>query len=115
MRLDRFTNSMPAHNVRPMNKDLEKFAAQDVKLAVDRGDDGARLLSLHGAKDFLAWHPVHDILAVRFDVMAPVFLGFGGSARASDVETVDELTYSLSRSDPRCGLGAGFGGRIAAE
>ena len=65
--------------------------------------------------------PRHDILAERFDVMAPVFLEFGGSARASDVETVDELAYLYLDLIHDAGwapvhlMGAGFGGWIAAE
>ena len=104
-----------------MNKDLRNIAVRDVELAVNRSGEGARLLSLHGAKDFHAWHPVHDMLAERFDVIAPVHPGFGGSARASDIETVDDLAYLYLDLIHDAGwapvhlMGAGLGGWIAAE
>ncbi len=110
-----------AHNVRAMIQDPSKIAVREFELPVNRSGDGARLLSLHGAKDFRPWHSYHDILAEHFDAIAPIHPGFGGSARAGEVETVDDLAYLYLDLIHDAGwapvhlMGAGLGGWIAAE
>ncbi len=104
-----------------MVRNLSKIAIQGVEIPVHRTGRGARLLALHGAKDFHAWHAYHDMLAERFDVIAPVHPGFAGSARAPDIETVDDLAYLYLDLIHDAGwapvhlMGAGLGGWIAAE
>ena len=88
-----FTISDTGHTVRTMVRDLSKIAVRGTEIPLHRSGAGARLLALHGAKDFHPWHAYHDELAERFDVIAPVHPGFGGSARADEVETVDDLAY----------------------
>ena len=104
-----------------MVRKLSNLSVQGVDLSFQRAGKGARLVVLHGAKDFYAWHPIHDILAEHFEVIAPVHPGFGGTARGKDVETVDDLAYLyldlIHESDwaPVHLVGAGLGGWIAAE
>lgn len=86
-----------------------------------RGGVGEPLLFLHAAGGAGQWLEFHDLLARRFEVIAPDHPGFGGSDELAEVEGVDDLVYHYLDLVERLGLtrphvvGASFGGWIAAE
>ena len=86
-----------------------------------RGGSGAPVLFLHAAGGAGRWHMFHDLLARRFEVIAPDHPGFGGSDELPEVEGVDDLVYHYLDLIERLGLdrphvvGASFGGWVAAE
>src|SRR5689334_13035576 len=86
-----------------------------------RGGSGDPLLFLHAAGGAGEWLEFHELLAQRFDVIAPDHPGFGGSDELPEVEGMDDLMYHYLDVIERLGLqrphivGASFGGWIAAE
>lgn len=79
------------------------------------------LLVLHGAGGAGAWMPYHELLAQRYDVIAPDAPGFGRSPESAHADTVEDLAFlyldmidELKLADPIV-LGASFGGWLAAE
>jgi pimeloyl-ACP methyl ester carboxylesterase len=86
-----------------------------------RGGEGPPLLFLHAAGGAGQWLEFHDLLARRFEVIAPDHPGFGGSDELAEVEAMDDLVYHYLDVMVRLGLdrptvvGASFGGWIAAE
>jgi pimeloyl-ACP methyl ester carboxylesterase len=91
------------------------------RVHVLRGGSGAPLLFLHAAGGAGQWLEFHEVLARRFDVIAPDHPGFGGSDELPDVEAMDDLVFHYLDVIERLGLerpyvvGASFGGWIAAE
>jgi pimeloyl-ACP methyl ester carboxylesterase len=86
-----------------------------------RGGTGEPVLFLHAAGGAGQWLEFHDLLARRFEVLAPDHPGFGGSDELPEVEAMDDLVYHYLDVIDRLGLdrphvvGASFGGWIAAE
>jgi pimeloyl-ACP methyl ester carboxylesterase len=86
-----------------------------------RGGTGTPVLFLHAAGGAGRWHEFHELLARRFEVIAPDHPGFGGSDELPEVEGVDDLVYHYLDLIERLGLGrphlvgASFGGWVAAE
>lgn len=99
----------------------ELLSARGAAIEFHSAGSGARLLTLHGAKDLKGWHPYHERLSAHYEILAPVHPGFGRSERPSGIETVDDLAYFyLDLIDDRGWapvhlIGIGFGGWIAAE
>jgi pimeloyl-ACP methyl ester carboxylesterase len=100
---------------------------EQVRLAVDggeiqlqRGGAGAPLLLLHGGGSG-TWGRFHDLLAQRFEVIAPVHPSFGLSDEIDRIEGVDDLVYHYLDLLDRLQLpavdllGLSFGGWLAAE
>lgn len=91
------------------------------RVHVLRGGDGPPLLFLHAAGGAGRWLEFHELLAKRFEVIAPDAPGFGGSDEFPDVESMDDLVYHSLEVMDRLGLdrphvvGASFGGWLAAE
>jgi pimeloyl-ACP methyl ester carboxylesterase len=91
------------------------------RVHVLRGGQGEPLLFLHAAGGAGHWLEFHDLLARRFEVIAPDAPGFGGSDELADVESMDDLVYHYLELIDRLGLdrphvvGASFGGWLAAE
>jgi pimeloyl-ACP methyl ester carboxylesterase len=91
------------------------------KVHVLRGGAGAPLVFLHAAGGAATWHPFLQLLAGRFEVIAPDHPGFGGSDELSEVEAIDDLVYHYLDVFARLGLdrphvvGGSFGGWIGAE
>jgi len=84
------------------------------------GGEGPPLLYLHGAGTYW-WMPVHDLLAARHRVYAPVHPGFGASEGLEAIETMEDLVFHtvdvldhlrLDRVDV---IGLSLGGWLAAE
>jgi pimeloyl-ACP methyl ester carboxylesterase len=86
-----------------------------------RGGTGEPVLFLHAAGGAGRWLEFHELLATRFEVIAPDHPGFGGSDELAEVEGMDDLVYHYLDVLDRLGLdrphvvGASFGGWIAAE
>jgi pimeloyl-ACP methyl ester carboxylesterase len=86
-----------------------------------RGGEGEPLLFLHPAGGAGTWPEFHQLLARRFDVIAPEHPGFGKSDDFPEAEGVDDLVYHYLDVMDALGLdrphvvGASFGGWIAAE
>ena len=91
------------------------------ELETYRGGTGPHLLLLHGAYGWWGWEPVHQQLAERFSVVAPVHPSFGHSTRLPGVDNLDDLAYFYLDYIEREGLaparvvGMGMGGWLAAE
>ncbi|HEV2778598.1 MAG TPA: alpha/beta hydrolase [Actinophytocola sp.] len=91
------------------------------RVHVLRGGTGAPLLFLHAAGGAGQWLQYHELLARRFEVIAPDHPGFGGSDDFPEVEGMDDLVYHYLDVLARLGLerphvvGASFGGWLAAE
>lgn len=107
------TRSPEAHSSR--------LAVPGGEVHVLRRGEGPPLLFLHAAGGAGAWHRVHELLAARFDVIAPDHPGFGQS---DDLERVGDITDLVFHYRDVCEalgverahvVGASFGGWIAAE
>jgi pimeloyl-ACP methyl ester carboxylesterase len=91
------------------------------RVHVLRGGSGAPLLFLHAAGGAGQWLEFHELLARRFEVIAPDHPGFGGSDELADVADMDDLAYHYLDLMARLGLdrphvvGASLGGWLAAE
>jgi pimeloyl-ACP methyl ester carboxylesterase len=91
------------------------------RVHVLRGGVGEPLLFLHAAGGAGQWLEFHELLAQRFEVIAPDHPGFGGSDEFAEVEAMDDLVYhyldvidGLGLDLPRV-VGASIGGWVAAE
>lgn len=91
------------------------------RVQVFRGGEGRPLLFLHAAGGAGQWLEFHELLARRFEVVAPDHPGFGGSDELADVEAMDDLVFHYIDVIERLGLdrpcvvGASLGGWLAAE
>ncbi len=85
------------------------------------GGKGEPLVFLHGAGGAGIWLPVHDRLAQRYRVIAPVCPGFGGTPRPEWLDRIDDVTLhhadlldALDIAQARV-LGVSIGGWMAAD
>jgi pimeloyl-ACP methyl ester carboxylesterase len=98
---------------------IEKIAGLDIEIA--RRGRGRPVLFLHPHIGFWGAEPFIAALAKRAEVIAPSHPGFGRSALAKGMTTVDDLSYFyldlVEQLDLRDAVlvGASFGGWIAAE
>ncbi len=74
---------------------VEQEVALEVRgksIELREGGKGPPLLYLHGAGTYI-WMPVHDRLAARHLVFAPVHPGFGGSEGFDEIEDIEDLVF----------------------
>jgi pimeloyl-ACP methyl ester carboxylesterase len=99
----------------------ETVSVRGRKVKLFRGGAGPQLLFLHDS--FCpAWLPIHDLLAVHFDVLVPIHPGFAGSEESfDDFEEMEDLVFhyldlcaALQLNRPAL-VGTSLGGWIAAE
>jgi len=94
---------------------------RDTTLRLWRGGAGAALLFLHDATGAAGWPPVFEMLAKRFDVLAPEHPGYGGEEPPAWLDRVADLSnFYLDMLDALDLeqlhlVGASLGGWIAAE
>ena len=97
------------------------LTVRGVRLATVERGDGRLLLWLHGEEGLDPNAPCLDLLSAHARVLAPTHPGFGHSADADGVDTVDDLAYLyldlLAARDLRdvVIVGCSLGGWIAAE
>lgn len=99
---------------------VETLSVGGAELELLRGGIGPPLLLLHGCYGWWGWEEVHERLAERYEVLAPSHPGFGRSARARGVDTIDDLAYyyldlAIEELQPAAVIGFGLGGWIASE
>ncbi len=86
-----------------------------------RGGRGTPLLVLHPEYGADQWFPYHDLLAARFQVLAPDHPGFGQSDRPEWLDGIDDMVFHYLDLLDVLGLeriailGTSLGGWIAAE
>jgi pimeloyl-ACP methyl ester carboxylesterase len=91
------------------------------KVQVRRGGTGAPVVYLHSATGEGEGLLLLDLLAERFDVVAPMFPGFGESEGIEQVDDMEDATFHLLDVLDRLDLeapalvGASLGGWMAAE
>jgi pimeloyl-ACP methyl ester carboxylesterase len=99
--------------------EMQSVAGGD--LEVFRGGTGPNLILLHGSYGWWGWEPIHERLAERFTVLAPVHPGFGHSSRLPGIDTIDDLAYyyldlfAAWNVLPARIIGFGLGGWLGAE
>ena len=90
----------------------------NVSIAALRDGDGPRLLFIHDELSS-AWTPFLDLLAERFEVIAPELPGFGCSERPEWADTIDDLAFAVAdladALAPTAIVGASLGGWLAVE
>ena len=90
----------------------------NVSIAALRDGDGPRLLFIHDELSS-AWTPFLDLLAERFEVVAPELPGFGCSERPEWADTIDDLAFAVAdladALAPAAIVGASLGGWLAVE
>jgi pimeloyl-ACP methyl ester carboxylesterase len=93
----------------------------DVEIELYRGGRGPALLYLHGGGGLVPNAPFLNALARRFDVVAPVHPGFGGSSLPMWIDSVDDFAHLYLELIARLSLskvllvGHSVGGWTAAE
>lgn len=99
---------------------ISRPAIRGCTIRLMRGGSGPPLVVLHGASG-AAWQPFMQLLAARFDVIAPEHPGFGQSDTPDWLDTIHDLAYFdldlLEALDlDRVHLvGISLGGWVAAE
>ena len=94
---------------------------RDTETLVLRGGKGPPLLYLSGAGNCGEWLPFMDVLAERFEVIAPRHPGFGGTEMPGWLDNIHDMAYFyldlLAALDLRAAhlVGMSLGGWIAAE
>jgi pimeloyl-ACP methyl ester carboxylesterase len=74
----------------------EEFIAAPVgKIQVFRGGAGAPLVYLHSAGGEAVGLPALEELAENFEVIAPIFPGFGESEGIDDIDSMDDAVFHL--------------------
>ena len=100
---------------------VEKVDLRGAEVAYRRRGEGPPLLFFHGLGFSQRWHPLHERLAERFDVIAPDLQGFGDSPPESWMTGFDDLALHYAELADVLGLhrfhlvGHSFGGWVAAE
>jgi pimeloyl-ACP methyl ester carboxylesterase len=96
-----------------------KVSGRNIRLF--RGGVGPPLLFLHDSFS-ASWLPIHEKLAVEFELSVPIHPGFAGSEEAFDeFEEMEDLVFHYVDLCAALGLrrpllaGASFGGWVAAE
>ncbi len=98
-----------------------KLIVGDVELEIVHRGDGPTLLLLHGGNGLDARARFLELLAPRFEVIAPSHPGFGGSPLPDRFDSVDDLAYLYLDLIDKLGLhnttlmGFSLGGWVAAE
>ena len=91
------------------------------KIQYRRGGSGPALVYLHSASGEGEGLELLDLLAARFDVIAPMFPGFGDSDGIDQIDDMEDVTFHvldlLDRLDIERPIlvGASLGGWMAAE
>jgi pimeloyl-ACP methyl ester carboxylesterase len=91
------------------------------KLSFKRGGKGVPLLYLHGTDGLTEWPALLDLLAEKFDVIAPDHPGFGASEMPAWVDDISDIAYLYLDAIEALGLtgvhviGQSLGGWIALE
>jgi pimeloyl-ACP methyl ester carboxylesterase len=100
----------------------EEFVAAPLgKIQVFRGGAGAPLVYLHSAGGEAPGVPVLEALAEHFEVIAPIFPGFGESEGIDEIDGMDDAVFhlldlwSLLGLDVPKVLGCSLGAWMAAE
>jgi pimeloyl-ACP methyl ester carboxylesterase len=91
------------------------------KIQLRRGGTGPALVYLHSANGEGEGLWLLDLLAQRFDVVAPMFPGFGESEGLDEIDDMEDATFHLLDLFERVGVdrpivvGSSLGGWMAAE
>jgi pimeloyl-ACP methyl ester carboxylesterase len=91
------------------------------KVQLRRGGSGPGLVYLHSANGEGEGLMLLDLLAERFDVVAPMFPGFGDSDGLDQIDDMEDATFHLLDLFERVGVdrpivvGSSLGGWMAAE
>lgn len=99
----------------------ERVATRLGDVEVRRGGAGRPLVYLHSALGEGDRLPLLDLLAADFDVVAPMFPGFGASEGIEQVDDIDDALYHLVDLWDRLGLvdpvvvGLSLGGWMGVE
>jgi len=105
-----------------MSAGTETVDVRGIPITLQRGGTGEPLLYLHSASaEATVWNEAFELLAARYDVLAPVHPGFPGSGGLDRINGVGDLVLHyvdlLNRLRiPRAHVvGSSLGGWIAAE
>ncbi len=103
-----------------MELGAERLTVAGIELETLRRGQGPKLLLLHGLETISPRAPFLDLLARRFEIVAPSSPGFGGSPRPGDVSHVYDLVHLYLELLDGLGekasvVGFSFGGWLAAE
>jgi pimeloyl-ACP methyl ester carboxylesterase len=99
----------------------ERVTAPLGKIQVFRGGEGAPLVYLHSAGGEAEGLAVLEDLADRFEVVAPIFPGFGESEGIEAIDDMDDAVFhlldlwSVLELDAPAVLGCSLGGWMAVE
>jgi pimeloyl-ACP methyl ester carboxylesterase len=99
----------------------QRFPMPGGEINLLRGGDGPPLLFLHGGGLTSTWHPLHEALSARFDVLAPDHPGMGTSDEFPAFQGIDDLAFHYDDLLDELGIasatvvGVSFGGWLAAE
>lgn len=115
------TKTWDGYMIGTSSEHLQMRVVPGGELETYHGGSGPQVLLLHGAYGWWGWEPVHERLAERFSVVAPVHPSFGHSTRLAGVDSLDDLAYfyldylERERLAPVRVVGMGMGGWLAAE
>jgi pimeloyl-ACP methyl ester carboxylesterase len=104
-----------------MAYETTELLVHDHRVTVRRGGSGPPLLFLHAEANTSGWGAVHDLMARRHDVVAPVHPGFGGDPLPAWLHDISDLAFHYADLIGALGLdrplvaGASLGGWIALE
>src|SRR5205085_234514 len=106
-------------NPKPLSD--ERISTAVGKIQLWRGGQGEALVYLHSAAGEAAATPLLEELADSFDVIAPVFPGFGESEGMDEIDDIEDAAFHLLDVWDQLGLaapavvGTSLGGWMAAE
>jgi len=100
----------------------ESVDVRGIAVTAQRGGQGEPLLYLHSASaESAMWNEAFELLAARYDVIAPVHPGFPGSTGLERIHSVGDVVLHYVDLLNRLGIarahvvGSSLGGWIAAE